>query len=203
MNPIWFDVLSIRLQQFCDKAMSSHLFFDFMTIFRRLTRNKVLMDFDFIVVNGYEKEPDSRVAFEEYLTKLDHAFEAIHTETTLKDVQTSTYRLHKDGRVSFMEFFWAMMFWRTFGSGKSVHPMLIEGLYRRMRGMVPEQTSPNKVYFQAMVRPPEVEGDDESHDESVVELMFLECDRILVAIGESNFKPKLEEGEDLVRAFIH
>lgn len=202
----WTEMLTGRLYGYITMALEENEYFDFMTVFKRVLTNKVLMDFNLIVVKSYIPVRDETLSQEAFnrkimrgtYRKVIQAFEDLPTSVTLAELKNSSYVLRDKPYYTYMEAFWITLAWDAFGDD---HPVPAEFLQQQVFGQSLELQLKDKSLlkvpsFALLGRTaPVEEHEQEPSGINMIELMLAKMERRMLAVKAKSIFGKLPKQE--------
>lgn len=202
----WTEMLTGRLYGYITMASEENEYFDFMTVFKRVLTNKVLMDFNLIVVKSYIPVRDETLSQEAFnrkimrgtYRKVIQAFEDLPTSVSLTELKNSSYALRDKPYYTYMEAFWIMLAWDAFGND---HPVPVEFLQQQVLGLTLDlqlkDRSLLKVPSFALLgrTKPFEEGEKQPTGINMVELMLAKMERRILAVKAKSIFGKMSKQE--------
>lgn len=131
MNP-WMDIVSTRFGEYVSSVVDNNVYFDFMTLFRRVITNKVLMDPTLLIGPYKAIEAESALTRERFdqivkkpLARVDKVFAKLDKHITVYQMRLSTFEVAdiRDQYYSPMLYFWIFAAAIAFGGPLDVNIM--------------------------------------------------------------------------------
>lgn len=131
MNP-WMDTVSGRFGDYVTSVVDNNVYFDFMTLFRRVVTNKVLMDPALLIGTYKAIETTTDLDREKYeqivkkpLAKIDKVFAKLDKHVTVYQMRLSNFDVAdmREQYYSPMLYFWIMAAAIAFGGTVDVNTM--------------------------------------------------------------------------------